>query len=101
MPCVSCIVFSVVFLQAPYLPGPVLPKLKQPCTMYAAFCPTCALHCRRQGAKPLPRMFSRAVRSCCFSATPVDRKCVVKGRSGSVRVDIGGRRVMKKTNIGI
>src|SRR3546814_17280836 len=28
-----------------------------------------------------------------------DRKSVVKGKSGSVRVDLGGRRILKKTKI--
>src|SRR3546814_17529543 len=30
---------------------------------------------------------------------PVDRKSVVSGKSVSVRVDIGGRRIIKKTQI--
>src|SRR3546814_17754275 len=28
--------------------------------------------------------------------TPIDRKSVVEGKSGAVRVDIGGRRIIKK-----
>src|SRR3546814_16074717 len=33
----------------------------------------------------------------CRAASPIeDRKSVVKGKSGSVRVDLGGRRIIKK-----
>src|SRR3546814_19867171 len=31
--------------------------------------------------------------------SPIDRKRVVKGTSGSVRVDLGGRRIIRKTTI--
>src|SRR3546814_14685931 len=34
-----------------------------------------------------------------FRALPPDRKSVVKGKSVSVRVDLGGRRVIKKKHI--
>src|SRR3546814_14638328 len=33
------------------------------------------------------------------SASPQDRKSVVSGKSVSVRVDLGGRRIIKKKNI--
>src|SRR3546814_18522370 len=32
---------------------------------------------------------------------PADRKCVVEGKSVSVRVDIGGRRIIKKKNTNV
>src|SRR3546814_11557472 len=43
-----------------------------------------------------PRVFINPVFSDFSEAHSVDRKSVVSGRSVSVRVDIGGRRVIKK-----
>src|SRR3546814_17504140 len=47
---------------------------------------------------------SRAIASSTLSASPSidwpsDRKSVVVGKSVSVRVDLGGRRILKKKNI--
>src|SRR3546814_11600580 len=64
-----------------------------------------AAACRRraaeESARPLcrcDRLESRIGNPRRSGRSPGDRKSVVQGKSVSVRVDLGGRRTMKKTN---
>src|SRR3546814_16849348 len=46
--------------------------------------------------RPGPQGIQPCVRSICAVRNPGDRKSVVSGKSVSVRVDLGGRRLIKK-----
>src|SRR3546814_12303117 len=56
------------------------------------------LHGRQWHAKPEQPV--RGIRAECGAHWPLDRKSVVTGKSVSVRVDRGGRRIIKKKNTG-
>src|SRR3546814_13892352 len=51
---------------------------------------------RREPRRILSRPHEQAVRKPGRNLSPADRKSVVEGKSVSVRVDLGGRRIIKK-----
>src|SRR3546814_19968200 len=51
------------------------------------------------GRAPVPRGATASRRSGSAPGAPGDRKSVVEGKSVSVRVDLGGRRIIKKKTI--
>src|SRR3546814_11342586 len=55
---------------------------------------TSCLWCRHDSYVPAPECGDATPRDCANG--PADRKSVVEGKSVSVRVDIGGRRTIKK-----
>src|SRR3546814_14496285 len=61
----------------------------------------CSSDLQSKGLALRPQVTTASVIACCcagsFAATkPRDRKSVVEGQSVSVRVDLGGRRIIKK-----
>src|SRR3546814_11500594 len=78
---------------SPHKPPPYSPVTCGPCAMLALGGPALA-------ALPASRSASSWRRSSSIASPAVpggqDRKSVVKGKSVSVRVDLGGRRIIKK-----
>src|SRR3546814_14478510 len=75
-----------------------LPSLPAPRQLRQNRAPQARFPCRRAGLAPVRRSDVAAGRREESARRYQDRKRVVSGKSVSVRVDLGGRRIIKKKN---